>query len=102
MLGFVALDELERVSLLHLAFLIASQGGIIQTIVISETYRLKEGTQAAAIALADSIGHTNIHLNTPVHNVRYSTDQAELCSEAQCFTGRRVILTGSPAGMSKM
>ena len=101
-LGFIALDELERVSMLHMVFLIASQGGIAQTIVVGEAFRVKQGTQVAAQELATKIGAPRIHLTTPVDHLTYSNDSVRVSAGGRAFSARRAILTGSPVGLGKL
>jgi len=88
--------------MLHFLFLIKSQGGLINTIVIQETFRVKEGTNAGAQSLAKAVGSANLHLGMPVSNVAHTDKSVTVTAGNQEFVGKRLVLTGSPIGLRKI
>ena len=99
----------DVVSFLHILFYIKAANGIANLQIYEQQYRVRGGTQAPAIKMAEELGQSVMHYNSPVTLIKqfsngtvsvYVTPQGELDTTLS-VNAKFVVLTGPPPTLNR-
>lgn len=91
LIGALACESLESVSLLHILWLLRMAGGPVRSLHTTFQWRITGGAQEVSRRLAAPLGDA-VHLNTPVQRVVQDRDGLAVHTAGSIYRGKRAIV----------